>query len=157
MFASSAGSVEAFCQEIYPNLRGIVTEGLQSSSREWYSWLTDRAIICPTNKDVDHINDLLIQQFPGKRHTYKSHDKLLTENQAHSFPVDFLNQVQVNGVPPHLLQLKVGAPVMLIRNLDPSRGHVNGTRYIIKALHPRVIQAEIAIGPYKGEKFYKEI
>ena len=74
VFASSAGSVEAFCQEIYPNLRGIVTEGLQSSSREWYSWLTDRAIICPTNKDVDHINDLLIHQFPGKLHTYKSHD-----------------------------------------------------------------------------------
>ena len=154
-FASTAVTVKDFCQEIYPNLNGIVTGGLQTSTREWYSWMMDRAIICPTNNDVNDINDLLIQQFPGEMFTYKSHDKLLTENEAHSFPDELLNRVQVNGVPPHLLQLKVGAPMMLLRNLDPTRGHVNGTRYIIKALNPRVIHAEIAIGPYKGKQLLR--
>ena len=83
--------------------------------------------------------------------TCRSHDKLITENQAHQFLEEYLNSINVNSAPPHLLELKVGAPVMLIRNLDPTRGHVNGTRYIITDLHPRVIHAEIAIGPYKGK------
>ena len=82
---------------------------------------------------------------------FRSHDKLVTENQSHQFPVEYLNSIHVNGAPPHLLELKVGAPVMLIRNLDPTRGHVNGTRYIIKELQPRVIHAQIAVGPYKGK------
>ena len=54
-------------------------------------------------------------------------------------------------MPPHVLALKVGIPIMLIRNLDATRGHVNGTRYIIRELTPRVIFAEIAVGPYKGK------
>ena len=41
---------------------------------------------------------------------------------------------------------------MLIRNLDSTRGHVNGTRYIIRELSKRVIYAEIAVGPYKGKQ-----
>ena len=71
--------------------------------------------------------------------------------QLHSFPVDYLNTVDVNSMPPHLLQLKKGVPIMLIRNLDAARGHVNGTRYIIQELTKNVIFAEIAVGPYKGK------
>ena len=41
-------------------------------------------------------------------------------------------------------------PIMLTRNLNPSKGHCNGTRYIVKNLSQRVIEAEISVGPYKG-------
>ena len=74
--------------------------------------------------------------------------------QLHAFPVDYLNTIDVNSMPPHLLQLKKGVPIMLIRNLDATRGHVNGTRYIIRELRKRVILAEIAVGPYKGKKWF---
>ena len=59
-------------------------------------------------------------------------------------------------MPPHILQLKKGVPIMLIRNLDATRGHVNGTRYIIRELRKRVILAEIAVGPYKGNKWFSD-
>ena len=79
---------------------------------------------------------------------------LMNTFQLHAFPVDYLNTIDVNSMPPHLLQLKKGVPIMLIRNLDSTRGHVNGTRYIIRELRKRVILAEIAVGPYKGKKWF---
>ena len=68
----------------------------------------------------------------------------------HNFPEELLNRQELNQMPPHVLHLKVGAPIMLLKNLDQKRGHCNGTRYIIKDLQPKVISAEISIGPYKG-------
>ena len=70
--------------------------------------------------------------------------------------MDYLNTIDVNSMPPHLLQLKKGVPIMLIRNLDSTRGHVNGTRYVIRELSKRVIYAEIAVGPYKGKQILLE-
>ena len=149
---SSSESTQEFCKEIFPNLGSIVLNGEQSGDKEWYQYLMERAIICPTNKEVDTINNIMIDNFPGEVRGYRSYDKLLEESQAHShsFPVEYLNTVNVNGVPAHYIKLKKGAPIMLLRNLDPARGHVNGTRYIIRSLHRHVIYAEIAVGPYKG-------
>ena len=149
---SKATCAEDFCREIFPNLKKRIEEGLTNNDKDYHTWLMERAIICPTNKDVDLINDILLEEFPGPAQEYRSFDKLTTESQseAHVFSEDLLNKFHSNGIPAHFLKLKVGAPVMLLTNLDPSRGHVNGTRYIIKALYPRVIYAEIAIGPYMG-------
>ena len=108
--------------------------------------MTKRAIICPTNHDVDYIKNIMIEKMPGESFSYLSFDKLLTEQQSYSFPTEYLNSISISGVPPHILKLKVGAQLMLTRNLDPIRGHVNGTCYIIKGLHPRVIHAQIAMG-----------
>uniref|UniRef100_A0A0L8GRM3 DNA helicase Pif1-like 2B domain-containing protein n=1 Tax=Octopus bimaculoides TaxID=37653 RepID=A0A0L8GRM3_OCTBM len=37
---------------------------------------------------------------------------------------------------------------MLLRNLDATNGHCNGTHYIIISLHDQVTDAEVASGPY---------
>ena len=49
-----------------------------------------------------------------------------------------------------MLQLKVGMPLLLIRNLDPTAGLANGTRLTLRAAHSRVLEAEIACGPSAG-------
>ena len=79
---STAKTVEEFCGEIYPNLKNIVQAGLQSNDNSWYEWLTERAIICPTNDNVSSINDILIKSFPGKMQTYKSFDRCSTDGQV---------------------------------------------------------------------------
>ncbi|GFV93150.1 ATP-dependent DNA helicase [Trichonephila clavipes] len=53
-------------------------------------------------------------------------------------------------MPPHVLNLKVGAVIMLLRNFNPSTGLCNGTRLIIRKLMPNVIDAEILTGHTKG-------
>jgi ATP-dependent DNA helicase PIF1 len=51
-------------------------------------------------------------------------------------------------MPPHRLALKVGVPVMLLRNLDEASGLCNGTRLIISRLARRLIVAQIIGGAH---------
>ncbi|KAL7554981.1 hypothetical protein ACHAWF_018564 [Thalassiosira exigua] len=51
------------------------------------------------------------------------------------FPTEFLNSLALSGLADHELDLKVNAPVVLLRNMDHiKRGHCNGTRYLVKAM-----------------------
>ncbi len=48
--------------------------------------------------------------------------------------VEFLNTLQFSGITNHKLELKVGVPILLLRNLNQSIGLCNGTRLIVKRL-----------------------
>ena len=70
------------------------------------------------------------------------------------YPTEFLNTINLQGIPPHYLELKVGAVIILLRNLNPSEGHVNGTRYVIQNLLPHVIDATAISGSKAGAKIF---
>ena len=81
-FLSKANNKLDFIKEIFPNLSTIVTQGLNSDDTSWHDWLCERAIICPTNADVNKINRAVVQDFPGDPYTYRSHDVCLTKDQV---------------------------------------------------------------------------
>ncbi|KAJ5545135.1 hypothetical protein N7461_007439 [Penicillium sp. DV-2018c] len=54
------------------------------------------------------------------------------------------------GLSPSELELKVGAPIMLIRNLRQEEGLCNGTRLIVTGLYEWNITARIIAGDFKG-------
>ncbi|XP_075106828.1 uncharacterized protein LOC107832100 [Nicotiana tabacum] len=58
------------------------------------------------------------------------------------------------GIPNHSIALKVGVPVMLLRNIDQSSGLCNGTRLIITKLENRVIEAKVLLGKMAGDKVF---
>src|SRR5258705_11902166 len=53
-------------------------------------------------------------------------------------------------MPPHKLDLKVGAIVTLLRNLDAKKGHCNGARLVIRSMMDHVLDAQILTGSRKG-------
>ena len=53
-----------------------------------------------------------------------------------------------------MLRLKVGCPVILLRNIDPANGLCNGTRLIIREFQKNTIDGEIVLGQHVGKRVF---
>ncbi|XP_073972868.1 uncharacterized protein [Rhodnius prolixus] len=91
-----------------------------------HKWLAERAILAAKNVDVNGLNLKIQQLLPGDLVSYKSIDAVCDTNETVNYPIEFLNSLDLPGMPPHHLQLKVGSPIILLRNLNPPR-LCNGT------------------------------
>jgi len=80
---------------------------------------------------VNEINFHIQQILPGDFMSFKSIDIVIDENKTVNFPTEFLNSLDLTGMPPHNLQLKIGSLIILLRNLNPPQ-LCNGTRLVIK-------------------------
>ncbi|KAF0748275.1 hypothetical protein AaE_007399, partial [Aphanomyces astaci] len=146
-------SLDELVQKIYGDLsrHGFLKWPLVTKQQ----YLAERALLAPTNAVVTKLNNAILKLLPGAVHEYASADSVVddgsgipAEQTAINFPVEFLNTLNINGFPEHVLQLKVGAPIMLLRNLCPANGLCNGTRLTITELHENVIRARIVAGDY---------
>ncbi|POM80919.1 Helitron helicase-like protein [Phytophthora palmivora] len=70
------------------------------------------------------------------------------------FEPEFLNSLNFSGIPPHRIVLKVGTPIIMIRNLNSDAGLCNGTRLRVVSLRERSIEATIISGPFKGKRVF---
>ncbi|GKD87358.1 ATP-dependent DNA helicase PIF1-like protein [Tanacetum coccineum] len=68
------------------------------------------------------------------------------------FSPKFINGLKFSGVPNHILALKVGVPIMLLRNIDQENGLCNGTRLQVLKLTRTSIQAQIINGTHFEKK-----
>ena len=134
-------SKEDLIKAIFPSLS-------QNYSNE--DWLGERAILAPKNEDVDKINDQLMRMIPGEERSFRSFDSVEKDDDATEYPIEFLNSLSPPGFPPHILTLKVGTPVILLRNLSPPE-MVNGTRLIITKMKDNLLTGKILIGSFKGQ------
>ena len=107
--------------------------------------LSEHCILAPLHKTTHSINTTLVEQLLGECIQYKSLDSVPDESQAVEFPTEILSSVEVSGLPLHLLSLKVGAPIIILRSLEPPRV-TNGTRCVITKLSANCIDAKISHG-----------
>ncbi len=137
MMALPPADTQAMVEAIYPRLH----EGQAINE-----YLHERAILAPRNKEVSLINVMVLSYLPGAQVNFLSADFAEDTKVANTYPSEFLNTLEISGMPSHKLLLKIGAPVILLRNLDPLARLCNGTRLIVQRFTMRVVEVEIITG-----------
>jgi hypothetical protein len=91
-------------------------------------YLMQRSILAPKNTNIDEVNNVILESLFEESHTYLSANSLIPTKEGASvvagvsmdslYPVDFINTLRFSGIANHELQLKVGVPILLLRNLN---------------------------------------
>jgi hypothetical protein len=116
-------------------------------------YITSRAILSTKNDCVDNINLKIIDRFKGEEMVYHIFDSV--EDDPHNYYLlEFLNSLTPNGLPPHMLKLKINCPIILLRNIDLANGLCNGTRLVVRAFQKNAIDAEIVLGQHSGMRVF---
>jgi ATP-dependent DNA helicase PIF1 len=116
-------------------------------------YITSRAILLTRNDWVDRLNMKMIDSFQGGEVEYHSFDSVVDDPHNY-YPSEFLNTLTPNGLPPHMLKLKVGCPIILLRNINPTNRLCNGTRLVIRGFQRNTIDAEIVLGQHANKRVF---
>ncbi|XP_014214745.1 uncharacterized protein LOC106643928 [Copidosoma floridanum] len=114
-------------------------------------WLCERAILAPKNELVGKINNNMMGKVPDEISSYMSLDTVLTSDESTTHLEKFHNPLKRSGLPSHMLELKVGVPNVLIRNIYAPR-LCNGTRLRITKLRLYIVHATILTEEAKAEQ-----
>ncbi|XP_045810788.1 uncharacterized protein LOC123905205 [Trifolium pratense] len=142
--------IPAIVQSTYPNL---------VDQYKCPNYLQARAILASTIEVVEQINTYVLSLIPGDAQDFYRCDSIdrADVNDCEIFETltpEFLNSLKTSGLPNHKISLKIGTPIMLMRNLDQSEGLCNGTRMIVTRLANHVIEAKIISGRHLGNTMY---
>lgn len=121
-------------------------------------YLRGRCILAVLNRTCEENNRRVMKALPGNVVTYLSVNKFIpgncTSRLMDEMPVEVMESANPVGLPPHELNLKVGAVIILMRNLNVRDSLCNGTRLLITRLGQRVINAQHISGDKQGRKVW---
>ncbi|XP_055907434.1 uncharacterized protein LOC129942481 [Eupeodes corollae] len=100
-----------------------------------HNWLGERAILAGKIK----MSRISI----GPLVSFKLDDTVMNQDDVVNYPTEFLNSLELPGIPSQNLQLKVGSVVIILRNMIQPR-LCNGT-----SLYSKGIKATIIKGKYR--------
>jgi ATP-dependent DNA helicase PIF1 len=147
----SNNTVASLVETIYPGI-----SHLQVGS----AYFSEHTILSSKNVDVDSLNDYVLSQFPGEAKVFHSADFIPSSEQSEgqdpmlNYPVEYLNEINCSGLPLAKLELKIGCPVMILRNLDAAHGVCNGSREFLRRWRNRVLEVELLTGKHAGTKVF---
>ncbi|KAK7340503.1 hypothetical protein VNO77_21209 [Canavalia gladiata] len=146
----SVDPITSIVQETYPDF---------INNADNPNYFHDRAILTPTNDIVKKVNDYMLDLMPGEIRTFISSDQpsnmnehCLQQNDIHTSK--FLNTINCSGLPNHEIKLKVGAPIILLRNIDHTAGMCNGSRMVITQMGNYILQAKVISGNNVGHHIF---
>jgi ATP-dependent exoDNAse (exonuclease V) alpha subunit len=99
---------------------------------------------------VTKVNDAILDLIPGQLFCSVSLDEP-DSNFVDPVTPEILNNIDFPGFLKHRLFLKVGQPVMVLRNLSIGSGLCNGTRLVVLNVSKRILKCVVITGPKKGE------
>ncbi|GMF47105.1 unnamed protein product [Phytophthora fragariaefolia] len=117
-------------EEIRP---GAVPRGLKKIIDVMYADINDsdivtddyfanRTILTTSNTVAHRIKEAVSKRLSGDSHVYLSIGRVDDGNKENFFEQEVLHSININGIHPHKLTLKKGAPIMMMRNLNPDLG-----------------------------------
>jgi hypothetical protein len=115
--------------------------------------LAERAILTPLNTTSDVINNAVLDMIPDSgqsERTLLSADSVGNDDDPGLYPAEILNGINLSGLPSHELRLRNGAVIILLRNIDQTRGLCNGTRLLLTSFTRFLIRATILSGEFHG-------
>jgi hypothetical protein len=91
----------------------------------------------------------VLEKMPGEKVTLLSTDSadISDADDLDTIPTEYLQSLNPPRLPLSQLELKVSAPVMLLRNIDPARGLCNGTRLIVMHIGQYMLRVRLANTP----------
>jgi ATP-dependent exoDNAse (exonuclease V) alpha subunit len=148
-FSCPENTLESLIQEIYPGIGQLPLPGDH--------FFAERAILASRNAEVEEVNKLILERFPGDVKVFNSADSIVRDDNVDGellYPSEFLNSISTSGLPLAKLELKVGCPVMVLRNMDPANGVCNGTRAIVTRMSNRVLEIRLISGRDAGKTHF---
>jgi ATP-dependent DNA helicase PIF1 len=103
-------------------------------ARKLTSWKGQQirpTLLFTRNADVDAINEKQFEKLPGPAVTFKAKTRFSRPDQTEEGLAKFIEFMDKDAPYEAILELKVGAQVMLVRNVDPDMDLVNGSRGVV--------------------------
>jgi len=139
--------------DLIANVYGSMTNRRDVPSPEFFK---ERAILAARNDDVWSLNSTILAHLPGNERTYFSADSYSieapTQQDNYNIPVEFLHGLNASGLPIAELRLKLGCPIILLRNIDHKQGLCNGTRATITHMTNRLLEIQLLTGDHAGNR-----
>lgn len=141
-------SPESLIQCLYPN---VGTPGVMTDD-----YLLSRIILSARNDDVNELNASVLSLIPGRQYTFLSSDSVDAQEADEDFDVtqytpEYLNSLNASGLPLAKLELKIGCPIIILRNLDAANGVCNGSRAVLTKVKTRVLEVRLLGGDCAGK------
>ena len=88
--------IDNLIEQVFPKLKANCTSA---------DYMREHAILSTTNEHVDAMNAIMIERFPGDEKVYYSFDSV-DDDKRNNYPLDLLNSITPNGLPPRELKVK---------------------------------------------------
>ena len=106
-----------------------------------------RAILAPTNEQIDYYNAKLVSRLPGQSQTYFAADSICESDEMDIIPVasilDYNSKRPPIGMPPAKLTIKIGTMCRIMRNFSLDRGLVKNARVVVTNVGTRLLTVRL--------------
>lgn len=109
-----------------------------------------RLILALTLESCRMLNDHCLDQIPGQAAFVNASDVTQGHRDLDAYPDDYIASLQVQGAPPAILQFKIGARYMIVKNYDHTRGVVNGTLCELLSHSRHIVEVRLLTGVQEG-------
>ncbi len=150
-FHCPKNTVDSLLDTIYPNIH------LSGHSDQYFS---EHIILSSMNNKVNELNETVLAKFPGPSQLFPSVDFIPNSEQLGeddpllNYPMEYLNEINYGTLPLAKLELKIGCPVMMLKNLDAPNGVCNSSRGILTRHSNRVLEVRLLTGQHAGQTVF---